>query len=31
VRLDGAMLMYRGDGHGGWLTGQGEAIGSGWW
>lgn len=31
VRLDGAMLMYRGDGRGGWLTGQGETIGSGWW
>ena len=27
---DGALLMYRGDGAGGWLTGTGERIGSGW-
>jgi hypothetical protein len=26
----GALLMYRGDGAGGWLTGSGEPIGSGW-
>ena len=27
---DGALLLYRGDGAGGWLTGTGEQIGSGW-
>ncbi len=27
---DGALLLYRGDGAGGWLTGRGEPIGSGW-
>jgi hypothetical protein len=27
---DGLLLMYRGDGDGGWLTGAGETIGSGW-
>ena len=26
----GGLLMYRGDGDGGWLTGKGEPIGSGW-
>jgi hypothetical protein len=26
----GGLLMYRGDGDGGWLTGNGEQIGSGW-
>ena len=26
----GALLMYRGDGDGGFLTGSGEPIGSGW-
>jgi hypothetical protein len=26
----GALLMYRGDGDGGWITGVGEQIGSGW-
>ena len=26
----GALLMYRGDGDGGWLTGTAEKIGSGW-
>lgn len=29
-RSDGALLMYRGNGKGGWLTGRGEVIGSGW-
>jgi heme oxygenase len=29
-RSDGALLMYRGNGAGGWLTGMGEPIGSGW-
>jgi hypothetical protein len=28
---DGRLLMYRGDGDGGWVTGQGEQIGSGGW
>ena len=27
----GVMLMYRADGAGGWITGAGEPIGSGWW
>ena len=27
---DGTLLMYRGDGDGGWVTGAGEPIGSGW-
>jgi hypothetical protein len=27
---NGALLMYRGDGDGGWLTGRAEQIGSGW-
>ena len=27
---DGALLLYRGNGAGGWITGQGEPIGSGW-
>jgi hypothetical protein len=27
---DGTLLMYRGDGDGGWMTGSGERIGSGW-
>ena len=27
---DGALLMYRGNGAGGWVTGSGEPIGSGW-
>ena len=27
---DGALLMYRGDGDGGWVTGKAEKIGSGW-
>ena len=27
---DGALLMYRGDGEGGFVTGTGERIGSGW-
>ena len=31
VRADGVMLMYRGDRAGGWVTGQGEVIGSEWW
>ena len=29
-RTDGVLLMYRGNGAGGWLTGAGEPIGSGW-
>ena len=29
-RSDGALLLYRGNGAGGWLTGHGEPIGSGW-
>ena len=29
-RADGALLLYRGNGAGGWLTGMGEPIGSGW-
>ena len=29
-RADGALLLYRGDGAGGWITGAGETIGSGW-
>jgi FG-GAP-like repeat len=27
---DGALLLYRGNGAGGWVTGAGEQIGSGW-
>ena len=27
---DGALLMYRGNGSGGWITGRGEPIGAGW-
>ena len=27
---DGRLLMYRGDGDGGWVTGKAEEIGSGW-
>jgi hypothetical protein len=27
---DGALLLYRGDGAGGWITGRGEQVGSGW-
>jgi hypothetical protein len=27
---DGKLLMYRGDGDGGWITGKAEEIGSGW-
>ena len=27
---DGTLLMYRGDGDGGWITGKAEEIGSGW-
>ena len=27
---DGALLMYRGNGAGGWVTGTGEPVGSGW-
>jgi hypothetical protein len=27
---DGTLVMYRGNGAGGWVTGTGEAIGSGW-
>ena len=30
VRSDGALLMYRGDGDGGFVTGRDEPIGSGW-
>ena len=29
-QADGSLLMYRGDGDGGWATGAGEKIGSGW-
>ena len=29
-RADGALLMYRGNGAGGWVTGAAEPIGSGW-
>ncbi|HYI20959.1 MAG TPA: VCBS repeat-containing protein [Solirubrobacteraceae bacterium] len=29
-RSDGALLMYRGNGTGGWVTGSAEPIGSGW-
>ena len=29
-RADGALLMYRGNGAGGWVTGKAEPIGSGW-
>jgi hypothetical protein len=27
---DGTLLMYRGNGAGGWVTGSGEPVGSGW-
>jgi hypothetical protein len=27
---DGSLLLYRGNGAGGWITGAGERIGSGW-
>jgi len=27
---EGALLLYRGDGAGGWVTGHGEPVGSGW-
>ena len=27
---DGTLLLYRGDGDGGWVTGKAETIGSGW-
>jgi heme oxygenase len=27
---DGTLLLYRGNGAGGWLTGRGEPVGSGW-
>jgi hypothetical protein len=30
VAASGALLMYRGNGAGGWVTGHGEQIGSGW-
>src|SRR4029453_5247375 len=30
VRADGVMLMYRANGASGWVTGTGEAMGSGW-
>jgi Tachylectin/FG-GAP-like repeat len=30
IHPDGRLLMYRGNGAGGWLTGAGEPIGSGW-
>ena len=29
-RADGALLLYRGNGASGWVTGAGEPIGSGW-
>ena len=29
-RSNGELLMYRGNGAGGWLTGTGERIGTGW-
>ena len=29
-QADGVLLMYRGNGAGGWVTGTGEPIGSGW-
>jgi hypothetical protein len=29
-RGDGTLLLYRGDGAGGWITGAGERIGTGW-
>jgi heme oxygenase len=29
-RADGALMLYRGNGAGGWITGAGEQIGSGW-
>ncbi len=31
VTASGVMLMYRANGSGGWVTGAGEVIGSGWW
>ena len=27
---DGSLLLYRGNGHAGWITGSGEPIGTGW-
>jgi hypothetical protein len=30
IHPDGRLLMYRGNGAGGWLVGRGEAIGTGW-
>jgi FG-GAP-like repeat/Tachylectin len=30
VNPEGALLLYRGDGAGGWVSGQGEPVGSGW-
>ena len=27
---DGQLLLYRGDGRGGWVTGRGEPVGVGW-
>jgi hypothetical protein len=27
---DGTLLLYRGNGHAGWITGSGEPIGTGW-
>ena len=29
-QADGTLLMYRGDGDGGWVTGKAETIGTGW-
>ena len=29
-RPDGVLLLYRGNGAGGWVTGKGEPVGSGW-
>jgi hypothetical protein len=29
-RPDGALLLYRGNGAGGWITGQGESVSAGW-
>src|SRR4051794_41884761 len=30
VHPDGRLLLYRGNGTGGWLTGSGESLGGGW-
>ncbi len=30
VARDGRLLLYRGDGRGGWVTGRGEPVGVGW-